>query len=76
MFYEGQELIKLDDKALNVLLHSEVVLTTNDIQPKELFTKLVEALKKDDEKEEKERCLTGLLESVVLFVRKPDYERV
>ena len=52
------------------------MLTTNDIEPKELFTKLVELLKKDDEKEEKERCLTGLLESVVLFVRKPDFERV
>lgn len=68
--------MKLDDKALNVLLSSQVVLTTNDLNPKELFTKMVELAKKDDEKPEKERQLVGLLESVVLFIKQSDYERV
>jgi hypothetical protein len=37
---------------------------------------MVELVKKDDEKDEKERKLNGLLESVVLFVRKTDFERI
>lgn len=45
--------MKLDNKAINLMLNSQVIVTTNDIQPKELFTKLVELVKKDDEKEEK-----------------------
>ncbi len=76
VFYEGQELIKLDDKAINVLLNSNIVLTTSDIQPRELFTKMVELAKKDDEKPENERQLVGLLESVVLFIKSSDFERV
>ena len=55
VFYDGLELTKLDDKAINILLHSSVVVTTIDVQPKEFFTKLVELVKKDDEKDEKER---------------------
>jgi hypothetical protein len=51
-------------------------VTTIDIQPKELFTKMVEAVKKDDEKPEIERAMIGLLESVVLFVKKTDFDRV
>lgn len=76
VFYPGEELLKLDTKAINVLLQSEVVVTTIDIQAKDLFTKLVDLSKKDDEKDEKERTLQGLLESIVLFVKKPDFERV
>ena len=37
---------------------------------------MVEEIKKDDEKPEKERKLEGLLEAVVLFVKKVDYERI
>lgn len=37
---------------------------------------MVEHVKKDDEKEEKLRTLNGLLESIVLFIRKSDFERV
>ena len=53
VFCDGNELIKLDNKAINTLLNSQVVVTTVDINPKEFFTKLVELVKKDDEKEEK-----------------------
>ena len=76
VFYDAAELIKLDDKALHILLYSQVVVTSNDIAPKELFTKMVQLVKKDDEKEEKERQLNGLLQAVVLFVRKSDFERI
>ncbi|CDW84904.1 hect e3 ubiquitin [Stylonychia lemnae] len=76
VFYDSQELMKLDNKAINILLNSQVVVTTNDIQPKELFTQMVQLVKKDDEKEEKLRCLLGLLESVILFIRKVDFERI
>lgn len=37
---------------------------------------MVELVKKDDEKEEKLRCLLGLLETVVVFIRKIDFERI
>lgn len=76
IFIEGAELTKLDNKALNVLLTSQIVVTTTDVQPKELFSKLYQLVMKDNEKDEKERRLNGLLESVILFVRKPDFERV
>ena len=76
MFFEASELLKLDDKAIHILLHSQVVVTSNEISPKELFTKMVELVKKDDEKEEKERTLNGLLQSIVLFVRKSDFDRI
>lgn len=51
-------------------------MTTNDIKPQELYTKLVTLSKKDDEKEEKERTLTGILESIILFIRKSDFDRL
>ena len=73
---ESSELQLLDNKALNILLTSSVVVTTNEIKPQEFFTRLIELVKKDDEKEEKLRTLQGLLESIVLFVRKPDFERL
>jgi hypothetical protein len=76
VFLDGQELIKLEPKAIQILLHSQAVLTTSDIQAKDLFTKMVEEVKKDDELPEAERKLEGLLESVILFTKKPDFERV
>jgi len=76
IFIEGSHLTKLDNKALNVLLTSQIVVTTTDVQPKELFSKLYQLVMKDNDKEEKERSLNGLLESVILFVRKADFERV
>jgi Skp family chaperone for outer membrane proteins len=36
----------------------------------------VKLSKEDDEKEEKLRTLSGLLESVIIFIRKQDYERL
>ena len=76
VFFESENLLKLDNKALNILVNSQIVVTTNDINPKELFSKLYELVKKDDEKEEKLRTLNGLLESIVLFIRKPDFDRI
>jgi hypothetical protein len=37
---------------------------------------LIKLSKEDDEKEEKLRTLTGILESVILFIRKSDFERL
>lgn len=37
---------------------------------------MIEAVKKDDELPEKERKLDGLLESVILFTKKADFDRV
>ena len=37
---------------------------------------MVELSKKDDEKDVKERIFNGLLESIVLFIRKADFERL
>jgi hypothetical protein len=37
---------------------------------------LVALSQKDSEKDEKQRTLTGLLETVILFIRKGDYERL
>ncbi len=76
VFYDGAELSKLDNRALNILLSSEIVVTTNEIKAQDIYTKLIELSKKDDEKDEKERKLTGILESVVLFIRKNDFERL
>jgi len=77
VFYDGAELLKLDAKAINVLMHSQVVVTTSpEVNPSELYTKLIELVKKDDEKEEKVRTLNGLLESVVLFIKKNDFNRL
>lgn len=37
---------------------------------------MVDAVKKDDEKPENERELEGLLETVIFFIKKVDFERV
>jgi hypothetical protein len=37
---------------------------------------MVEAVKKDFEKPEKERLLEGLLESPILFIKPADFDRV
>lgn len=76
VFISGSELFKLDNRAINVLLHTQVVVTTSDISAKELYTKIYELVKKDDEKDEKERTLTGLMESVILFIRQSDFDRL
>jgi hypothetical protein len=51
-------------------------VTTNDIKPQDIYTKLVELSKKDDEKSENERTLSGILESIILFIRKNDFDRL
>jgi len=33
VFFESSDLKKLDNKVLNVLLSSQIVVTTNDIKP-------------------------------------------
>ena len=76
VFCESSELQLLDNKAVNILLTSSVVVTTNDIKPQEFYTRLIELVKRDDEKEEKLRTLQGLLESIVLFIKKPDFDRL
>lgn len=76
VFFDGVELAKLDDKAVNVLLHAQAVVTTTDADPNELFSRLVELAKKDGEKPAGEQALSGLLEAVVLFLRRADFERV
>lgn len=52
------------------------MVTTNEIKPQEFYTRLIELVKRDDEKDEKLRTLQGLLESIVLFVRKQDFDRL
>lgn len=52
------------------------MVTTNEVKPQEIYTGLVKLSKEDDEKEEKLRTLTGILESVILFIRKSDFERL
>ena len=37
---------------------------------------MVELVKKDEEKPANERNLEGLLETIILFTKKPDFERV
>ncbi len=76
VFFEGADLSKLDNRALQILLGSEIVVTTNDIKPQDIYTKLVELSKKDDEKSENERTLSGILESIILFIRKNDFDRL
>ncbi len=76
VFVEGADLLKLDNRALNILLSAQIVVTTIEVQPKELFSKLYQLVLKDNEKDEKERSLGGLLEAVILFIRKPDFDRV
>lgn len=55
VFIQGKDLIELDERALQIMLHSSAVLTTSDISAKELFTKMVNCANKDYEKPEKER---------------------
>lgn len=57
VFCESSELQLLDNKALNILLTSSVVVTTNDIKPQEFYTRLIELVKRDDEQDEKMRTL-------------------
>lgn len=52
------------------------MVTTNEIKPQEFYSRLIELVKRDDEKDEKLRTLQGLLESIVLFVRKQDFDRL
>lgn len=64
----------MNEKAKQVLLSSKVVVTSSDIKAKELFTKIVESIKKDEEKDEKERTLLPMIKTPILFIKPSDYK--
>ena len=68
------ELEALSPRALKILHQSDAIMTTQreDLDVKELFKKILEIFKKD---QEKKREYSNLLETVIFFVSEEDYER-
>ena len=74
VFMDCQEMTAMSDKVIQVLRSSHVVVTTTEVQPKEMFSKMVEKVKSSADGNA--QPLTGLLESVVLFIKKADFDRL
>ena len=75
---EFSELGALSERALSILNSSDAIMTTqpDDLDVKELFTKILAAYKADQEAPRKERRkYENLLETVIYFVSEDDFAR-